>query len=429
MPDVAGVPEPHDRRLLRGRPGLVVTATEVLGDAEDVGPRRRVATGIRWRPVLVSALAVVGCVGLIASVVAVAAERTVLETDRFAGVVERSLDEPAVTGAIAGVLADQVTSAVTESGALARVVPDELQALVPVLERALRGFVFEEAEALLASERGRELIVGVVRLAHGAALRVVDGEEPDAEGLVVVDDGRVALNLVPLVAAILRAAERAGLVEAAGPIPELDLTQPVPEQIERLGASLGTELEPTFGQLTVFERRAEGATNPVGLAQRLLELLRSALALLVMASLLLLVAAFVLSGNRSRTARWALGGLATGGLLAFLAVRRVVEALPGTVQDPTAKEAVSVLSAEALAGVLGALVWLTVLAAVGVGAWWAARSAGARALPSRFPALTRVTGVVVAAIVVLWLGASAAPLVVAAAVVVAGFLLPALATA
>jgi len=406
-------------------PGAPTIRTTVgpLRPAGDAPPRHG------GRRVLVGVLVVVACAALVVATAAVAAERTVLDTDRFAGAVERSLDDPAVTDAMAGVLADQVVAALAASGTVARLVPDALDPLAPVLERAIRGFVVEEAAALLASERGRGLLVEVVRVAHAAALRIVEGAEPDARGLVLVDDERVALNLVPLIAAILGAAQRGGIVDGAGPIPELDADAPVGDQLDRLGEALGADLEPTFGQLTVYERRAAGATSPVGGAQRLLELLRVATVLWLLAAVLLAVAALALSTDRVRTATWLLGGLAVGALVAFLLVRRVVAAVPDAVEAAAARPAVEVVAREALDGVLRALAWVAALAAVAAGVVTAPRSPVLRGVPLRFPNEVRAVATGLAVLLIVWLGARAVTVTVAVLLVAVGWWLPARASA
>lgn len=379
-------------------------------------------TSARWRGLAAGVLAVLTCLCLLVSILALWAGRTVLDTDRFTAAVDTSLSHPAVQDALAEWVSAQVEEVIADSDVAAQIVPDDLEILSPLLERALTRFATEEVDRVVRSQRVHDLVVDGVRRAHTVVLRVIEGERPEG-GLVVVEDGKVNLNLLPVVGLALDRAEQLEVLSGRD-LPDLTRDMTVEEQNEALSEALGTDLREDFGQLTIYERDAASDTSVVGAAQRALSLFRWAQALLVVATVLLAVATIVLAVDRRRMGAWLAFGAFAVALLVRVVVRRVSDAAPEVIVDADAREAARVVidnivvnldrTVTILAGL--ALVLLAVL--VGLG-WLHSRPeqrARLDAWVTGHADLVRGAGVVLAVLLLLVLGLSTWTFLLAAAV-------------
>lgn len=392
----------------------------MAGDRAGSGSRLR-----RWGAV---ALVVLTCVLFLVTILAVGATRLLLDTDRFSAAVDRSLQEPTVSDALAGYLADQITTAVSEAGVVDRIVPDELDRLVPVINAALGSVVESRSQEFVSSDRGRELVVDAVALAHRAAIRVLE-DKPAEGGLVVVLDDQVALNLVPVAVAVLDRVQASGIVPDLD-LPELDRSMTPAEQIDAVNDSLGTDLQGDFAQLTVYERPASGDQSLLAQARRALQLLKATVWLLVIVTVLMAVLAVVVAPNRLRILLWLAAGLGLAALLAHALVNRLIAAVPELLDDPEARAAArdvvrrTLESLDQSATRLAVLFLLIALTLLVIGASQTPRVLDAlRGLADRSPDVVRFGGLGIAALVVLLFGFDLLPLVLAAAIGIGGFVL------
>jgi hypothetical protein len=378
----------------------------------------------RWGAV---ALVVLSSVLFLVSILAVGTSRLVLDTDRFASAVDRSLQEPVVSDAIADYVAGELTTALTESGVVARIVPDELGRLVPIIDGALGSVIESRSREFMGSDRGRGLIVEAVSRAHSAVMRVLEREPPEG-GLVVVEDGRVSLNLVPVAVAVLDRVSSTGLVDVD--LPEVDRSMTPAEQIDEVNDALGTDLPADFAQLTVYERPDGDDQSVLAQARRALELFRTAVWLVVAVTLLTAILAVVLATDRRRVLLYLVGGYALAAVVAGAIVNRVTEAVPGLLTDPDARAAAREVVVQSLSTLDQSVERLAILFAVlavvllvvGITGAPKLRDALER-LAARSPDVVRFGGLGVAAVLVLLFGFDLVPLLVAAAVAVGGLVL------
>ena len=293
------------------------------------------------RSVAAGVLAVLASVALLVSILAIWAGRTVLDTDRFTAAVDTSLSDPVVIDALSAWVTEQVEVAIQDSDIAGRIVPDEVEILAPLLEEVLIRFAAEETDQIVRSERVHELVVNGTRRAHEAAMQVLEGERPEGR-FVRVEDGRVDLNLLPVIGLVL---ERASQLEALSgrDLPELTRDMSVEDQNEALGEAIGRDLPDDFGQLTIYERDAASDTSVVGTAQSALSLFRWAQVLLLVATVLFGALAVLASRNRLRMGAWLAFGAVMAAIVVRVIIRRVTEAVPAILTDPGARDAAKVV--------------------------------------------------------------------------------------
>jgi hypothetical protein len=290
-----------------------------------------------WRKIATIALVIITSLFVLIASIAVWGRRTLFDTNRFTKVVASVLDDPAVTNAMAVKLTDSVFDAAQETGVVADNTPPQLQALIPVIRGALRGFVEEQVDSFLASDTGQQIMVRAVSRSHRAAMRVLAGEAP-GNG-VNIENGAVVLNLVPAVNAVLGRVQERGLLTDKN-LPELDESQTPQEQISQLSDALGLDLKPTFGQVTVYQSdKVADAETYVSLAQKIAKQIKRLVVLLVLVAALLIAVTIVVAYDRRRAAIMLGIGVATAVVLAQIVERRLVERIPKLLTDAESRAA------------------------------------------------------------------------------------------
>ena len=318
-----------------------------------------------WRKIATVALVIITSLFVLIASVAVWGKRTLFDTGRFTKVVASVLDDPAVTNAMAVKLTDTVFDAVQQTGVVADNTPQQLQKLLPVLRGALRGFVTEQVDNFLASDRGQQIMVRAVGRAHSAAMRVLEGEKPGNS--VNVENGAVVLNLVPAVNAVIGRVQDRGLLTDKK-LPELSDSQSPQEQISALSKALGINLKPTFGQITVYQNdKISHAETYVATAQKIAKQIKRLVVMLVLVALLLIAVTILVAYDRRRAVIMLGIGVATAVVLAQITERRLVERIPRLLTDADSRAAAkSVISSftHSLGNVNVALFVIAVLTAL-----------------------------------------------------------------
>src|SRR5262249_40943576 len=111
------------------------------------------------RKIATIALVIITSLFVLVASVGLWGKRTLFDTGRFTKVAASVIDDPAVTNALSIKLTDSVFDAVQNTGVVADNTPSQLQALLPVLRGALRGFVNEQVSDFLASDRGQQIML------------------------------------------------------------------------------------------------------------------------------------------------------------------------------------------------------------------------------------------------------------------------------
>lgn len=280
------------------------------------------------RRVAAAILTVLTCVALVASVVAVWAGRTLLDTPTFSRTAADALTDPEVASALGDRLADEGVDLVWDAAELDRRVPDVLEPYADSLADGLRTQLAAAATAVLEAPTTHEVLETNLERAHRTLLTVLEGDGD-------LPDDAVRLNLIPVLSrALLRLQDR-GILPASLDLPTFEAGGDADDQIAELEEAVGRSLPDDFAQLTIYEGAAVGkASTLVQSGRDALALARRAMAGLVIVTVALAVGALVVSPRRRRTLV-ALGvGALVATLLAALAVRAIQSALPSLVAEP-----------------------------------------------------------------------------------------------
>lgn len=240
-------------------------------------------------------------------------ERTVLNTDRYVATVEPLAEDPAVQRSIATRLTDAVFAALNVQEVISNAlssIGERATLLAAPLTNAIHGFVQDEVLKVVQSDAFQTFWVEANRFVHTQVLAVLKGESDT----VSVIDGKVLLNLVPLVNLALGSIERVAsdLVGGQVTLPTFQPGEAPSAEIAKLEAALGIDLPDTYGQVVVYDSTdLEPLQKALYWSERLLILLLILIPILV-------AAALIVSTRRRRT----LIQLAVGGAIGLVIVRR-----------------------------------------------------------------------------------------------------------
>jgi hypothetical protein len=308
--------------------------------------------GGRVRSVAAGILGVLAVVLLLLSAIAVWARVTVFDSDRVASIVGDALAEPEVSQALADRVTEQVFAAVDVDSFLDDVLPGQLSRLAPVISGGLEEAVDRGLTRVFESPDVQELLTNLVRRAHAAAMRLLEGDGL-VDGIAVVD-GAVTLNLVPLVSRGLVRLQGFGLLSDVD-VPDATAEGDPEQQIADLEAALGRPLPDDFGQLVVYRsEQLADAQRSLAEAQRTLVLVKRAFWVLLGATVLFLALTMVLARDRWRAALFLGLGAVAAMVIARTIVRRVRDDAPELVVRPGAKAAVTSILDNAASGLLRA---------------------------------------------------------------------------
>lgn len=324
----------------------------------------------RLRPVLAAVAGALCVVGVVASVLAVWADRVLFDPDSVAGAVEATLDEPEVTDAVGRYVADELLDAIDLRGRVDGRVPDEL---VDLVVGGLRSVVAEGIADVLADDDVRTALGRVAAASHRRLLVVLDGGRL-VDGVNADDDGVVRFNVLPLLGRGIELVQDRGFLTDVR-IPDLNAAGDPGEQIEALEAATGRALPDDFGQLVVYRSEQVGqARLAVARAQQAVVLFRTSVVAIVAVAALALVATLALARNRARAVAVVAAGSILALALARLAIGRVVSDAPTLAVDPGARAAIRSM-VETLASGLVTLLSVGFLAGVALlaAAWILAR--------------------------------------------------------
>ncbi len=275
---------------------------------------------------------------LLATTVAVWARVTLFDSDKVASIVGDALAEPDVDAALAEYVTNQLFTAVDVNAAVTNLLPSSLDRLEPAIAAGAETVVQRGLTAALGTEEVQQLLTDLVRRAHEAAMRLLQGD-----GLVdgiSVTNGEITLNLLPLFARALTLVQNVGLFSDVQ-VPELSRSGDPSEQIAELESALGRDLPTDFGQLVVYRSdRVADAQATLQSAQKALAFAKRAMWALIGLNIVLFVVALLLARNRWRAALL----LGLGAIIAMIFVRtainRVVDEAPSLVASAGAKAAV-----------------------------------------------------------------------------------------
>ena len=191
-----------------------------------------------WRRVAAWVLVVLMGIAVAGSVVGFWVNRTVLETDRFMAVVTPIVESESVQAVVSDRIADQVLEALDLETRLterlseaddrlrerlgeALDLPDAivrrlqntrlgLESLAPMIAAGVETRIREAVTTVISSREGNELLLRTIEVAHERSVLLLR-DELDQLPNVVVTEGEVRVNFVPIIAEVLRSVINAGL--------------------------------------------------------------------------------------------------------------------------------------------------------------------------------------------------------------------------
>ena len=268
----------------------------------------------RVRRVLTPILVVLSIITVTVTVPAAWGARTVLNTDRYVATVAPLADDPAVQASIATKLTDQVFSALDVQGTISDALAslgERATVLAGPLTTAVRGFVQDQVEKVVASDAFKTFWVEANRFVHTQVLAILRG---DTENISIVD-GKVLLNLLPMVNLALASIQTVAsdLVGRDVTLPQISESEPPSEAITKIEQALGLDLPDTYGQIVVYD------SQDLAALQQALYVFERILLLLLVLIPILVAASLLVSTRRRRT----LIQLTTGAAVGLVLVRRI----------------------------------------------------------------------------------------------------------
>jgi hypothetical protein len=349
-----GAPEPTPSEVAR----LAVERDRLRAEVEDLraqvppAPPRRAG---RPRRIVTALLVVLTSIVFTVAVVGVWAHRNVLNTDKWVDTVGPIAEDPAVQQALGNWMTPQLMEAIDPEAFFESVLPERGQALAAPLTGAVEGFVDDQVNDYLASDRFQRLWVEVNRRAHTRAVDVLEGDT----GNLQIENGEVVLNLVPVLNGVLAQIGEASpeIFGRTVDLPTVSVDDIPEDAVAKVESALGRDLPDDFGQFTVFDaQQLEAAQDAVALFDRFV------IAATILAVLLIAVTLGV-SPYRRRTLLQVAVGIALGVVL----LRRIGIRVEEEVVDlakPENREAVGVVVGAFVDSLLDATAWILAFAAL-----------------------------------------------------------------
>jgi len=267
----------------------------------------------RTRRIVAAILLVITILVFTVTVPAAWGARTVLNTDRYVATVAPLANDPAVQESIARKVTAQVFEALNVEGVISDAlasIGDRATVLAGPLTTALRGFVQEQVLRVVQSDAFDTFWTEANRFVHTQVVEILKGNEEQ----VSVVEGKVLLNLVPLINLALAQIDRVAsdLIGRDVTLPTIEPDTPREEAVNRIEQALGVDLPDDYGSIEVYD-----ADSLAALQQALFTFQRLLVLLLVMIPVLIAVTLLV-STRRRRT----LIQLTVGGAIGLVLIRR-----------------------------------------------------------------------------------------------------------
>lgn len=331
-----------------------------------------------WILVVLTAIAVAG------SVVGFWVHRTVLDTDQFMAAVSPIVESESVQAVVGDRVGDQLVEALSletrlgerlsqaEDRLLERLaealdLPEAvvrrlenaslgLESLAPVIAAGVESRIRDAVNTFISSPEGTRLLVETIETAHERSVLLLR-DELDQLPNVVVEEGEVRLNLVPLIVEVLRSVINAGLdiVGIEREIPTFDSAEDATAAVDRLATLLNRDLPPDFGQVRL------GSEASLERAQGLVRAFDIALWVLVIVGLVLAVLAVWLAPTmRAGLVRVGVAA-ALAALVGWIAVRFISSQVVEAAATADGRAAVSDIVNSLVSGLSGTALTLAVL--------------------------------------------------------------------
>jgi hypothetical protein len=263
----------------------------------------------RIRRTIAAILAVLSGLFVTLGVTSVWLHKTTYQTDEWVSTVGPLARDARIQAALAVWTTQQVTQAVNTEKIFTDLLPAKAQPLAAPLSTAVDSFISQAALKFFQSDQFINIWTVANRNAHADIIRVLKGK-----GAVTIKDGKVQLNLLPVIDDVLEQVNQSTNGRFSNQISSIsNLT---PDQARaKLSQALGRPLPDDFGTITVFEKQQ------LSTVQKAAQLFNELVYVLVALAIVLIAAAFAVAPDRRRIAIW-VGLSAAGFLVAFRATAR-----------------------------------------------------------------------------------------------------------
>jgi len=310
---------------------------------------------------------VLTAVAVTASVVGLWVHRVAFDTDAFMATVTPVVESESVQAVVSDRIASDLVEAldlearisdvvvraeerlVTRLGEALGVSPEVLERLIdarlgldeiaPALAAGAEARIEDVVHRFVSSPDGTQMLLSLVEVAHERTVHLLRDEMDQLPNLVVAD-GEVRFNTVPLMAGALRAAVNQGLdvIGIDRQIPPFDSTDDAEQAVARLADVLGRDLPDDFGQVTV------GSQEGLQRAQDLARLFDRIVWLVLVVTLVLGVGAALLAPSiRQGVMRVGVAAV-VGALAGWLIVEAITAGLPDAAATADGQAAIADLT-------------------------------------------------------------------------------------
>ena len=347
-------------------------------DAQDASDSR---TPHWLRPAASWVLAVLASVAIATAVLTVWVHQTLLDTESFVGAVEPALESEAVQDAMSAYLAEQVVTAldienrvdaiVTDAGdALADALADALdlsatqRARLEGLDLGLSGLgepisagletrIRDRIDGFVSDPAFTDALLEVVTVAHERTVHLLR-DELDQLPNVVISDGEVRLNLIPLVAAAIRNLIDGDDVGIDGDVPAIAPDEEPSAAVSRLGAALESVLPPDFAQVPLM------TTDRLDELQGMLRTLDRLVWAIVLVAIGLAIATIATAPSIGAGVVRVSAGGAIGLVIGLLAIRALAAWVTDAVQSQTGAAALDAVTSSLVANLQPLIILLAI---------------------------------------------------------------------
>ena len=331
---------------------IVAEQNEPSGGSEPPGGSRA-PKARRTRKIFSGVFVVLFCISLLVTVLSVWSVRQVLNTNAFAGHVEVALKSPAVQTELSNYVAKEVVQVVQPEKIVAAHLPPKAKPLASPLASGFDTLVTKTTNKLVANPTFQQVVLTAVTKTHQAAVSLLEGKPA---GNLEIHGNAVVLNTLPLIDKTIQALQTQTSLGKVLHAPTLTAPNGDPSaQLQQLSSKFGVTLPSDFGQIVVFR------TDNLQQAQQGLKKVRRLLVALLILTIVLFIAALVVSLRRLRTLGQIGLGVAVVMVLAWAATRAATNLIAGHPKQPDARAAVSVVvnnftgGLELLVGILAIL--------------------------------------------------------------------------
>ncbi len=292
----------------------------------------------RGRTFAAALTGVVAVVGLVGGALGIWTIRTASDSERFEEKVAELLQDEEISDALARRVMTELSDTIGLQTTVEEAMPEILAPAIDLLAAGVRARIEDRLAELVRTPEVSGAVAGAAGRAHELAIDVIEGDAaPDG---VLVEEGEVRVNLLPLTARGLTALQEVGLLRDVT-VPDLERGGDPDDQRAALATALDRDLPADFGTPVVFRSDSlDRAGDSVQVVRDLLVLAKRTAWFLLIGGLALAGVSIWLSAERLRSATFIVAGLFVFVLVIRLVMGRATDRIPGVVEAPGARKTV-----------------------------------------------------------------------------------------